>query len=121
MAYDILKTKSINVTATFAAKQYTFVKIDTAGQLATPAAGGYAVGVIQDNPIAASPGAVCFPGDITKVHCGGAFNPGDDVGTDGNGYAVAADSGDYVLGVALTTGVNGGLAVIIYQPKASQL
>jgi hypothetical protein len=121
MAYEIVKTKSIKATATFASKQYTFVKIDTNGQLATPSAGGYAVGVIQDKPAAADPGAVCYPGDITKVKCGGAFNAGDDVSTDGSGCAVAATSGAYVLGIALTAGVSTYLADIIYQPKASKM
>ena len=121
MAFEIVRTKSINATATFASKQFTFVKIDTNGQLATPSAGGYAIGVVQDKPGAGSPGAVCFPGDITKVLCGGSFDPGDEVMTDGNGKAVVATSGSFVLGTALSSGANGSLATIIYQPKASTL
>jgi hypothetical protein len=117
MAFEILRTKSINATATFASKQYTFVKIDTSGQLASPNAGQWAIGVIQDKPIAASPGAVCYPGDITKVMVGtGGFNEGDFVTTDASGKAIAAYSGAHILGVALSTGVAASLADIIYQP-----
>ena len=121
MAYELLKTKSIKCgTASLASYQFSFVKIDTSGLLALPSAGGYAVGVLQDAPAAGSPGAVCFPGDITKVMCGaGGFNAGGDVATDASGYAVAATSGHYALGIALEAGVNGSLADIIYQPKAS--
>lgn len=121
MAYEIVKTKSIVATATFASKQFTFVKIDTNGQLATPSAGGYAIGVVQDKPLASSPGAVCFPGDITKVRAGGSFSKGDDIATDGSGKAVVATSGAYVLGVALSDGTDGYDATIIYQPKATKM
>lgn len=121
MAYEIVKVKSIKATASFASKQFTFVKLDTSGQIATPSSGGYAIGVVQDKPGAGDPGAVCFPGDITKVICGGSFNAGGDVMSDGNGAAVAGTSGSYILGQALTAGVSGFLADIVYQPKASKM
>jgi len=116
-----VRTKSFNATATFAAKQFTFVKIDTSAQLATPAAGGYAIGVIQDKPAAGSPGAVCYPGDITNIQVGGVFAKGDDLCTDSSGYAVKATSGGFVLGIALSAGATGFLASMLYQPKASKL
>lgn len=121
MAYELLKTKSIKATASLAASQYCFVKLDTLGQLALASAGGYAIGVLQDKPLAADPGAVCFPGDITKVQCGGTFAAGQDVCADAAGKAVAATSGGFVLGQALTAGAAGAIADIIYQPKASKL
>ena len=117
MAYEIIRTKSIKATATFASKQYTFVKIDTSGTLATPSAGGFALGVIPDTPAAGDPGAVCYPGDITKVLAGtGGTTAGGAVSSDGNGAAVAWTSGAFILGYALTTTAAGGLADIIYQP-----
>ena len=121
MAYELLKTKSIKCgSASLASYQFSFVKIGSDGLLALPSAGGYAVGVLQDKPVAGDPGAVCFPGDITKVMCGaGGFSAGGDVATDASGYAVAATSGHYALGIALEAGVNGFLATILYQPKAS--
>lgn len=121
MAFEIIKVKSINaVTATLATKQYCFVKIDTAG-LALAGNGGYAIGVLQDKPAVGDPGAVCFPGDITKVQCGGTIAIGDEVQSDANGKAVKATSGAFVLGTALSTGANGSMADIIYQPKGSKL
>ena len=117
MAYELLKTKSIKATATFASKQYTFVKLDTFGTLATPSAGGYAIGVIQDKPAAGDPGAVCYPGDITKVLVGtGGITAGGAVSSDGNGAAVAWTSGAFILGYALYAAAAGALGSIIYQP-----
>ncbi len=121
MAVEIVRTKSIVATATFAAKQFTFVKIDSSGQLASPSAGGPAIGVIQDKPIAADPGAVCYPGDITKIQCAGSFTAGQYVMTDSGGKAVVATSGSYVLGVALTAGSANFIATIIFQPLGAKL
>lgn len=122
MAVEIIKTKSINITASFASKQYTFVKIDSNGTLASPSAGGQAIGVIQDNPATAGdPGAVCYPGDITKIRCNGSFNPGDLVMSTSGGLAVVAASGNFALGVALTAGSVGFLAEIIFQPLGAKL
>lgn len=121
MAYEILKTKSIKATASFASKQYTFVTLDGSGQLATPSAGANAIGVIQDKPAAGDPGAVCYPGDVTKVMAAGTISAGGDVSTDGNGKAVASTSGAYVLGMALSAGASGSLMDILYQPKPSKM
>lgn len=118
MAYDIVKTKSIKCgAASLASYQYSFVNINTSGLLALPSAGGRAVGVLQDAPGIGSPGAVCFPGDITKIMAGAAgFAAGDNVMTDASGYGVTASSGRYVLGVALTAGVSGSIGELIFQP-----
>ena len=122
MAYENARTKSIKATAAFTRpSQYSLVKLDTNGQLAPATAGGYAIGVIQDTPAAGDPGAVCYPGDITKVICGGTFTAGQDVCSDSTGRAVAATSGGYVVGQALTAGAVGFLATIVYQPKASKM
>ena len=121
MATEIIKTKSIVATASFASKQYTFVKLDTSGQLASPSAGGNAIGVIQDKPAAGDPGAVCYPGDITKVACAGSFSAGQAVMTDSGGKAVVATSGSVVLGYALTAGANNFLADIVFQPLGAKL
>jgi len=121
MAYELVKLKSIKATGSLAASQFCFVKIDTNGQLALPGAGAYAIGVLQDKPAANDPGAVCFPGDITKVQCGGTITAGQEVATDVNGKAVAAVSGNFVLGVALAAGASGSITDIIYQPKSSKL
>ena len=51
---------------------------------------------------------------------GRAFSAGQDVSTDSLGQAVAATSAVSVLGVALTAGVEGYLADIIFQPKGAK-
>jgi hypothetical protein len=119
MAYELLRLRSFKATASLATKQFTFVKIDAAGGISTPFTYGHAIGVLQDKPGAGDPGAVCSIGDITKVLCGGAFNPGDFISTDSSGQAIKVSSGSNNLGVALTTGVTGFLADIVYQPNGT--
>lgn len=122
MAFEITTAlKSIKATASFASKQFTFVKIDSSGQLATPSSGGFAYGVIQDKPAANDPGSVAGPGSVTKIQCGGSFNPGDEVMSNSSGQAVAATSGSFILGVALAAGANNTVTEILFQPKGSKL
>lgn len=122
MAYESLKAlKSLVATSTLAAKQYYFVKLDANGQIVVAGSGNYAIGVVQDKPAAGQVGSVCGPGDVTKVYCGGTFAAGDEVSSDSSGKAVAATSGAFVLGQALTAGADGYVATIIYQPKGSKL
>lgn len=121
MAFEIVRMKSIKATSSLAASQYLFVKLDSNGQIVLCGSGQYAIGVLQDKPAAGDPGAVCGPGDITKVQCGGTINAGGDVSCDSSGKAVAATSGAYVLGQALTAGANLSMATIIYQPKGSKM
>ena len=97
--------------------QFYFVSINSSGQLYRTTQGGMAIGVLQDTPRAAEPGGVCGPGSVTKVMCGGAFNAGDYVISDSQGRAVKATSGANFLGQALSAGVLGYLADIIYQPS----
>jgi hypothetical protein len=118
MAYEIVKTKSIKAT-TAIPSQFVFVKLDSNGQIVVAGSGQYAIGVCQDKPGAGDPGAVCYPGDITKVLCGGSFAAGQDVGSDASGNAVAAVTAGAVLGMALSAGASGSIATIIYQPKGA--
>lgn len=122
MAYEIVKTKSILAGADLSSAQFTFVKIDTSGKINTPTNGGDACGVLQDKPKSGDPGAVCYPGDITKVAVGAAVAAGAYVQTDGTGKAVTCVSGSRILGVALSAGTNSGDIIdIIYQPGATKL
>ncbi len=117
MAYEVLRMRSFKATGSLASSQFCFVKIDTSGGIALPSAGGYAIGVLQDKPAAGDPGAVCSPGDITKVVSGGAFAAGQGVSTDASGNAIAAISADYQLGIALQAATGSAQTVsILYQP-----
>ena len=129
MAYsNIARTVSIKATVAIT-QQFSFVKLDSSGQIVLGTAGAYCVGVVQDKPgveggltnIAGMPGAVALAGNITKVLCGGSFNAGQDVACDANGKCVAATSGAYVLGIALSAGVSGFIADIIFQPKGKTM
>jgi hypothetical protein len=117
MAYDLVRTKSIKATASLANNQFSFVKLDVNGQLVLASAGGSCVGVLQDKPGAGDPGAVCFPGDITKVLCGAAIPAGSAVASDGSGRAVVGTSGASALGYALTASTALGQIIdIVYKP-----
>ncbi len=119
MAFEsTIRTNSFVTSTSYASKQFCFVAFAAlAHTLANPTLGGYAIGVIQDNPASGEPGAVCVPGSITKVQCGGSFNDGDEVSTDANGKAIAAASGDLVLGRAMSAGANATVATILFQPE----
>lgn len=118
MAYELIRPRPFVVGSTFASKQFTFVTLNASAQLATPAAGAYAIGVIQDKP-ASGAAQVCGVGDFSKVVCGGSFSAGDNVATDVNGKAVAAVSGDQILGIAMEAGALNKVATILYQPQGA--
>ena len=124
MAYEILHgLKSFNAAASFSSptdKQYTFVNLNSDGEVETSSEGGYAVGVMQEKPGAGEPGQVCGPGSVSQIQCGGDFDPGDDIASDSDGKAVqAVSSGDAILGVAVEAGESGIISTILYQPKGS--
>lgn len=122
MAFDnLVQANSFNSTNALP-NQFVFVAIDpaNANSVILPAAGGYAIGVTQDTPGAGDPTAVCTVGSETKVLCSQNINVGQDVATDGNGEAVPASSGVYVLGTAVTAGTAGTLLTIIYQPRGNR-
>lgn len=122
MAYESLKTKSIIAGIDLSAKQHTFVRVDSSGTLNAPTAGGNAIGVVQDKPAAGDPGAVCFPGDITKVVAGAQILAGAEIMTTSAGKAVTVTSGSFVLGIALMAASGDGSVIsILFQPKGSKL
>jgi hypothetical protein len=114
----IRNTISLKATASLVASgQYRFVKLDASGQIVLATEGSNAIGVVQDKPAAGEPGSVALTGSVSKVYCGGSFNPGDYVGADANGNAIGVDTGDFVLGQALTVGANLTVASILFQPR----
>lgn len=122
MAIELLHSiKSIKATASLSTTPYLFVNIDSNGQVVAAGNGGDAIGVIQDKAGAGDPSLVCGPGDITKVTCGGSFNPGDYVQSNASGQAVKAVSGSIILGKALSAGANAFLADILFQPRGAKL
>jgi hypothetical protein len=116
MAFEQLlgQLVSVPVSESFAALQFTFVQINSSGQLIPPSGAGVICdGVIQDdNPDTVAPVAsqVAISG-ISKVVSGASVNEGDLVMTDSSGRAVTCTGSNHILGRALQG--NGGIAGII--------
>lgn len=105
MAFEqSLLTITAPVSQSFASLQFTFVQINSSGQLVPPTGAGVLCdGVIQDdNPDTVSPVAseVGIAG-ISKVVSGASVSEGDLVMTDSSGRAVTVTSSNHILGRAL--------------------
>ena len=109
MAYEgTLTTISLPISTSFAALQFTFVQINSSGQLAVPSgAGVFCDGVIQDdNSSTGLPSEMAY-GGVTKVVAGTSLAVGDLVMTDSSGRAVTATGTNHILGRALAPGTLG--------------
>ena len=109
MAYEI-SNYSVKVTlvagADLSTKQYTFVKLNSAGEaIAAAAATDIPIGVLQNAPTSGQEAEVLVVGG-TKVVAGAAIGEGALVGTSSAGKAVAlvagTDTTKYVVGTLLT-------------------
>lgn len=109
MAYEI-SNYSVKVTlvaaADLSALQYTFVKLNSSGQVAAAAAAtDIPIGVLQNAPTAGQEAEVLVVGG-TKIVAGAAIGEGALVGTSAAGKAVAlvagTDTTKYVVGTLLT-------------------
>ena len=119
MAYEqTLRNISLLAGADLSASQFCFVVVNNAGQLALPAAGGDADGVLQDKPNAAGQaGEVAILG-VSKVVVGtGGVTAGDLIATDNAGKAVTAATGNKILGRAMATGAAGTIVPVLIQQK----
>jgi len=110
-----LQTISVPVSQSFASLQFTFVQINSAGQLAPPSGAGVLCdGVIQDdNPDTVAPVASELGiAGVSKVVSGASVNEGDLVMTDSSGRAVTVTGSNHILGRALQ-GNNSTAGIII--------
>jgi hypothetical protein len=114
MAYDLsMVVITLPAHADYTAKQYRFMSVNSSGRAQTTGDGARADGVLQGKPNAQDQAAdVCVAG-ISKVFSGGSFTAGDLLAADTNGDAVAAASGDAVLGVALENGADNQLVSVL--------
>jgi hypothetical protein len=115
MAYEI-SNYSVKVTlvaaADLSAKQYHFVKLDSAGKAAVIAANtDRAIGVLQNAPLAGQEAEVLVVGG-TKLVAGEAVAEGAVLSTTSAGKAdsilVGTATTQYILGTALTEVANDG-------------
>lgn len=81
-------------------KQYLFVNLATDGQIDPAGDGAIAVGVLQNAPSAAGQAATVGILGVTRVKAGAAFEEGVLLGSDTNGKAVTATSGEYILAIS---------------------
>lgn len=108
---------TLPAAASFASSQYLFAVVNSSGQWAVAGTAGIRVdGVIQDNPDAAGkPSNGCIGGK-TKIQLGGTVAAGAAVTTDANGKAVAATTGNIILGTCIEGGAAGDIGSIIFNP-----
>jgi len=119
MAFEqTLRTIGAPTSADLSAHQFAFVVVNANGQLALPAAGGDADGVLQDKPNGEGVyGEVAILG-VSKLQVGAAaVNAGDLLASDANGCAVTAVAGNKVLGRALAAGAAGSFIPALIQQK----
>lgn len=113
---------SVPASADLSASQFRFVTVNASGQLALPAAGADAIGVLQDKPDAAGRaglvGLLVGSGRL-KVVAAATLVPGNKVQSDATGAAIVALTGDRELGTVLVGGASGELVEI--QPSSRML
>lgn len=121
MAYEIGTANAVKITlvaaADLSAKQFTFVKLDSAGKAAAVAAAtDKAIGVLQNAPKSGEEAEVLVIGG-TKLVLGGSVTEGAAVGTTnagaGTALTVGTDTTKYVFGQALTEGSSGEIITVI--------
>lgn len=82
--------------------QYLFVVVDSNAKVVVAGDGVAVDGVLQNNPDSDQAATVHGVGSVSKVKAGAIVAKGALVGSDAAGKAVAATSGEYIAGRALT-------------------
>lgn len=115
MAYDNPKGKiSLPANADLSASQYCFATVNSSGKAIINATlGGAVLGVLQNNPDAVDKVAEIACEELCKVKAAAAIVPGNLVASDATGKAVVATSGQYALGIALSTAASGEFVTIM--------
>lgn len=101
------------------AKQFRFMTLASDGQIDPTGDGALAVGVLQNDPDTAGHAAEVAIMGQTKVVAGGTVTGGADVASDAAGEAVAAASGDEILGTAIDGGADGEVIRIVFNPRGT--
>lgn len=107
-----LVTISGQAAADLSARQYRFVKQNSAGQYAVATAGAEVDGITQNDPAAQGRALTVGVGGISKLELGGTVDEGQYVAAGSNGVGVAAASADFVGAKARTSGVSGDFIAV---------
>lgn len=94
---------------------HRFVAVDATNTVDAPAAGARCVGVCLNGPAAGDAADVQLDG-IAKVRAGGVIAAGAPVAAAIDGDAVAAATGNVVMGIALEDGVADRLISVLLAP-----
>lgn len=112
---------TLPAAADLSASQFRFVNADTTAagsRAALPAAGGRAIGVLQNKPNAAGIAASIMTDGVSKVEVGvGGVTAGDTVQCLADGRITVVASAKYAVGIALATGVVGTLVPVLLTPS----
>jgi hypothetical protein len=102
--------------ADLSSAQFKFVESNSSGTVTvTNAAGEYVLGVLQNNP-ASGQAATVAVGGISKVVLGGTVSINDSIATDNAGKAVAASTGNKIVGIAIKGGASGEIGSVLLRP-----
>lgn len=98
----VYTTETIEAAGDLSAKQYHFGVINSSGQIAAVGVKGAAAdGVILNNPAAQGRATTVAKVGRVKVVAAGTITAGANVASDNAGKAIAAGTGDIILGKAL--------------------
>lgn len=106
--------------ADLSASQYRFVEQSSAGAVTVcNAAGEKALGVVYNDPANGQAATIAY-GGIARVVAGGAITIGNAIATDNQGRAVAATTGQTILGEAMSAASTAGEIVsVLLRPYAA--
>lgn len=93
---------SYEAGADLSALQFHFVSMSADGQVDGSGDGAVVLGVLLNAPDEAGKVAEIATAGVVKVVAGGSIEEGNEIGSDTNSEAVAAATGDYRIGIALT-------------------
>jgi hypothetical protein len=107
---------SLVAAADLSAKQYYFIKIDSAGKAALAGAGEFAIGTLSNKPAAGDIANVAV-GGVVKAFSAGTIAAGVVIAADAAGKAKAAVAGattsSNAIGVTLESSVAGDIVAVL--------
>ena len=113
-----LTSISFEASTNLSTKQYFFMKTSATG-VALAGNGEKAVGILQNKPDLLGKEATVAIAGVTKMEAGGTIAIDGDVASDAAGKAVAAATGDQILGIALASAVDGDIFSLLIQSRGT--